>query len=263
MIPAVALGLAIWSASARAEVAAHFTPAEAEVAFRAANEACMREDYKTCIEGYERLVDAGFAGADLQFNLGTAYLRQSQIGLAVLHLERALRLDPSDSDARANLEKARHMSVDKLVNAGEEAAGSEPVTSRVVFHTQGRNWSLAFLLLWTGGWLLLLSRRFISSAGFRGACLAAGLVATAASLPCAAVMAAHIYVAERAHDAIVVNPVLSVREGPDPSIKPSFEIHEGLRVRILDQDGAYRRVRLSNGLQGWVEAEGVVEIEPG
>lgn len=259
----LAAALLALASPAFAAVAQHYTPAEAEVVFRAANEACMREDYETCVEGYERLLEAGFSGADLFFNLGTAYLRQNKIGWAVLHLERALRLDPGDADARANLGKARRLRVDKLVGSPEETAGSEPLTSRIVFHTRGERWSLAFLVLWTGGWMLVLLRRFASSSGRRGAMVAFGWLAVGLSLPCAVVTAAHAYVSESARDAIVVAPALPVREGPDASIKPAFEVHEGLKVRLLDQQGAFTRIRLSNGLQGWISADGVVEISPG
>ena len=260
LLALVALAL---PASAAAEVAQHYTPAEAEVVFRTANEACMREDYEVCVEGYERLLAAGFGGADLAFNLGTARLRQGRIGWAVLHLERALRLDPGDDDARANLERARRMRVDKIVGSPEEAAGSEPIASRIVFHTRGPRWTLGFLLLWTVGWGLVLLRRFAQSGGRRGVMFAVGLLGIVAALPCALVTAAHVYVNESARDAIVVAAALPVREGPDSGIKPTFEIHEGLKVRILDRDGAFQRIRLSNGLQGWVPVDGAVEISPG
>ncbi|MGC4116694.1 MAG: hypothetical protein QM765_19435 [Myxococcales bacterium] len=168
---------------AGAQVAKVLTPAEAQAAFRVANDACLKDDLKTCIEGYEGLLEAGYAGADLEFNLGTAYLKQGRAGSAVLHLERALRLDPSDSDARANLERAQRLRVDKLVGAPEETGGEEPLASRIVSHTNGDRWSLAFLVLWTLGALSLLGRRFLSSPGKRALALVGGLLLVTASVP--------------------------------------------------------------------------------
>ena len=250
-------------APARAQVARVLTPAEAQAEFRVANDACLKDDTKTCIEGYERLLDAGYAGADLEFNLGTAYLKQGRAGPSVLHLERALRLDPSDADARANLERAQRLRVDKLVGTPEETGGEEPLATRIVSHTSGDRWSLAFLLLWTLGCLALVGRRFLSGAGQRGLAVVAGLLLVAASLPCGVVTGFHFFVREYAHDAVVVAPSLPVREGPRDTYKSTFEVHEGLKVRVLDQEGGFRRIRLSNGLQGWVPAAGVTEITQG
>lgn len=257
LAPLLALAL---PAAGRAQVVKVLTPAEAQAAFRVANDACLKDDLKACVDGYEKLLEAGYAGADLEFNLGTAYLKQGRAGPSVLHLERALRLDPSDADARANLERAQRLRVDKLVGSPEETGGEEPLASRVVSHTQGDRWALAFLVLWTVGALTLVARRFVASPGRRALALVCGLLLVTASVPCGVVTAFHAYVREYAHDAVVVAPSLPVREGPRETYKSTFEVHEGLKVRVLDQEGGFRRIRLSNGLQGWVPASGVTEI---
>jgi hypothetical protein len=259
----LAASLVLWPALAAAQVASVLTPAEAQSLFRAANDACLKDDFKTCIDGYERLIGAGWGASDVEYNLGTAHLKMNRLGPGILHLERALRLDPSDADARANLEKAQQKRVDKLVGAPEETGGEEPVATRIVSHTEGDLFSSAFLALWTLGALAVLLRRFVRSPGRRGALLLCGLLAVLLSLPCFAVTALHVYVRERAHDAVVVTTSVPVREGPQEGSKAPFEVHEGLKVRVLDQEGAYRRVRLGNGLQGWVPATSVVEISPG
>lgn len=260
---AAALAALASLAPARAQVAPVLTPAEAEAAFRAANDLCLKEDHPACVEGYERLLAAGWGSADVEYNLGTAYLKAGKLGLAVLHLERARRLDPSDADAWANLRAAQGKRVDRLVGAPEETGGQEPLTSRLASHTSGDHWALAFLALWAAGGLALALRRLLPAGGKRAALALAGTVLVLAAVPCALVTAAHVYVRERAHDAVVVAPVLPVREGPQEGSKAPFEVHEGLKVRVLDQEGAFRRIRLSNGLQGWVPASGVVEISPG
>ncbi len=239
----------------------HLTPAEAEREFRRANDACLKEDYKGGIEGYEALVRSGWGSADVLFNLGTAHLRQGRLGFAVLYLERALRLDPSDADARSNLEAAQKLRVDRLVGTPEEAGGEEPFTSRLTSYTNGENWAVAFLILWVAGALALLGRRW-ARAGLRVWLLLGGLAAVAASLPCGAVTAVHALVESGAHDAVIVAQSLPVREGPQESFKAGFEVHEGLKVRLVDRDGRFVRIRLTNGLQGWVPSEGAAPISP-
>lgn len=249
-------------ALAAAQVATVLTPAEAESAFRAANDACLKDDFKTCQEGFERLIGAGYGGPGVEYNLGTAYLKQGTLGWAVFHLERALRLDPSDADARANLRRAQRLRIDRIVGAAEETGGEEPLSTRVVSHTSMERWTLAFLVLWVGGGVVLALRRLAVSPSRRAAALLAGALCVTASIPCAVVTAFHVYVRESAHDAVVVAPSLPVREGPQDASKAPFEVHEGLKVRVLDQIGGFRRIRLANGLQGWVNATGIAEISP-
>jgi hypothetical protein len=56
------------------------------------------------------------------------------------------------------------------------------------------------------------------------------------------------------HDAAVVfAPVVSVKSAPDRQGKDLFIIHEGTKIRILDQVGAWGRVELADGRQGWME----------
>jgi len=114
--------------------------------------------------------------------------------------------------------------------------------------------------LWTLGGLALVAGRLLPRTMRRGPVLVLGLVLVAVSVPCGVVTAFHYYVREHAHDAVIVAPSLPVREGPRESYKSTFEVHEGLKVRVVDQEGAFRRIRLSNGLQGWVSASGVIEI---
>jgi uncharacterized protein YgiM (DUF1202 family) len=59
---------------------------------------------------------------------------------------------------------------------------------------------------------------------------------------------------DRSHSpyAIVVSPSAAVREGPASDFKSAFEIHEGLKVRIVRKDQGFLRIRLPNGIEGWV-----------
>ena len=56
---------------------------------------------------YERLVGRGEWSANLFYNLGNAAYRSGSLGKAVLNYERALALDGSQAEARANLKWLR------------------------------------------------------------------------------------------------------------------------------------------------------------
>jgi tetratricopeptide (TPR) repeat protein len=237
---------------------AHLTQADADRLFKSANDACLHEKTDECVSGYHRLLSAGFAGADLYFNLGTVLLRQNRLGPAILYLERAVRAAPNDTEVAANLAQAQRMRLDKLVDAPEAAAGgSGPLANFVAQNTQADIWTMAFLILWMLGWALLLLRRL---AGRRAWLSIVGIALLALSLLSGAILASHIYADRHGQEAIVLAAVLPVREGPNAQFKVEFEIHEGLKVQIIEREASFQRIRLLNGLQGWVPAHGLAEV---
>ncbi|HWT86167.1 MAG TPA: tetratricopeptide repeat protein, partial [Myxococcales bacterium] len=94
--------------------------------FADANAAYLSGDVSRAVASWEALVSEGVAATELETNLGAAYLRQGKRGLAALHFERALFLDPGDDDARADLIELRRGNVDRLEGEGEEG-GTETV----------------------------------------------------------------------------------------------------------------------------------------
>ena len=53
---------------------------------------------------------------------------------------------------------------------------------------------------------------------------------------------------------VVLPDAVAVKDGADDNYRTSFEVHAGLRVRMIERDQDWLRVRLGNGLEGWVHA---------
>ena len=60
--------------------------------------------------------------------------------------------------------------------------------------------------------------------------------------------------------AIVLENTIEVKNGPDAQSTAVIEIHEGLKVELLDQIGEWYKVKLSNGDQGWLPMNSLEEI---
>ena len=75
--------------------------------FAKANQEYAQGHFKEAIAGYEALVHGGQWNANLFYDLGNAYFRTRDFGRAILNYERALALDPSQAEARANLQLVR------------------------------------------------------------------------------------------------------------------------------------------------------------
>jgi tetratricopeptide (TPR) repeat protein len=226
--------------------------------FSDANAAYLSGDVSRATAAYEALVSEGVASATLETNLGAAYLRQGKRGVAALHFERALFLDPGDDDARADLTELRRGNVDKL--EGESEEGGTETLVRLLAPLPGRTAAVLFVLAWMAGWTLLGARLLVSTRHSYGAW---SLVAFALAAICAFVTWGAAEGRRLALErAVVVAPSAAAREGPQEKAASHFEVHEGTTVRVEDEEGSFRRVRLANGLTGWVPSDAVELVVP-
>ena len=243
------------SAGARAD-----DPPATEQLFADAAGAFLSGDLPRATAAWQALIEEGVASPELETNLGTALLRQGKRGLAALHFERALHLDAGDDDARADLVELRRNNVDRL--EGEEEGGGEQLY-RFLAPLPGSVMGLVLVVCWTLGWLLFGVRLLVPGLSERlplGAAVAGllGISVIAGSMTAAAAAGHRLAL----HRAVIVAPSVPAREGPQPKAASPFEVHEGTLVRVDDAENGYRRIKLQNGLTGWVPAEAVELVVP-
>jgi hypothetical protein len=70
----------------------------------------------------------------------------------------------------------------------------------------------------------------------------------------------HASVRQRVVEAVVLAPSAKVLEFPGDSARTSFEVHAGLKVRLLEHSGRFVRIRLPNALEGWTAEDAVVPL---
>jgi tetratricopeptide (TPR) repeat protein len=201
-------------------------------------------DFAGAAAGWEALAADGFTSPALHLDLGNARMRLGRRGLAIASWERALRLDPSDEDARANLSSARADDPDRAL------AGEPPLLARVAERTGDRLATALFLVPWWALWGAAALRRGRRGPARRALGVAAALAAVLAA-------AGGTVLLERVRDrrvplAVVVAAKAPAREGPSGLLREAFVLHEGTRVRIVAAEGERVRVRLEGGLEGWV-----------
>jgi hypothetical protein len=80
-------------------------------------------------------------------------------------------------------------------------------------------------------------------------------------LPGAGLVLAHYVAGETVHEAVVIAKTLPVRETPEASSKVAFELHAGSTVRLFGPLGAFIRLRLPNGLEGWAEQRELARVD--
>lgn len=197
--------------------------------------------------------ESGQKSAKLYYNLGNAWFKQGNYPKAILNYERALRLDPSYSDARYNLEFTSNFVQDKIEPVPEFILKS---VARKVSYVMGSNaWAAIFLVLLAAALMMGLLFLLGSSVGKRRTGFYCGIVLLLLSAGALSFSAWQKSDSVKTDTAIVMSPVSSVKSSPSSgSSKDLFVIHEGTKVTILDEVGSWKNISLADGRQGWLPA---------
>lgn len=230
--------------------------ADAQQVFQEANQAYTAGNFSLAVEKYEAILKENAFSKELYYNLGNSYFRLNQIGKAVLNFERALRLAPSDRDIQHNLDFARGRIIEDI----------EPISQFFLLswwnalrdNLSADSWSfLTLLLLWLGiagviVWLLGRERH-LKKQGFVGA----GILIPLSILFYFLASDAHNEIVKSRY-AIIVAPKIPLLPSPDANTVATIQLHEGIKVEILDKMTHFYKVRLPNGEEGWMD-ETVIE----
>lgn len=197
--------------------------------------------------------ESGQKSAKLYYNLGNAWFKQGNYPKAILNYERALRLDPSYSDARYNLEFTSNFVQDKIEPVPEFILKS--VARKVCYVMSSNVWAVIFLVLLAAALMMGLLFLLGSSVGKRRAGFYCGIVLLLLSAGALSFSAWQKSDSMKTDTAIVMSPVSSVKSSPSSgSSKDLFVIHEGTKVTILDEVGSWKNISLADGRQGWLPA---------
>ena len=227
--------------------------------WNAANSAYVDGRWADAVADYELISGMGLESASLYCNTGDAYFKDGNIPMAILYYERALKLDPSYEDARYNLELLNAMIQDRI----------EPVPEFVLkawfrdlcYIMDSDSWAVCFIVLLALTLALVLVFLLAPTAGGRRAGFFTGI-----AVLLLAVMSLSFSIWQKndysdADKAIVMRPVTSVKSSPAAGLSTDlFILHEGTKVKVIDEVGSWNNIELADGRRGWIPSADIERI---
>jgi len=231
---------------------------EAATLFQQGNQAYQAGNYEQAAAAFEQIIALKKENWQVYYNLGNAYFKQRKIGWAILNYERALRLNRTNEDIRFNLDLANLSITDRII-APPRSAVLIWLDSALKFFPleQTAGWALLF---WWG--LLLGLILFLAGRKAKWQQLG-GVLAWSAGAACLLFSAIFFwlwYDQKNQQYVIVLDRRVPVYNEPVADATEVFIIHEGAKVKLQEQAGAWQRIRLADGKVGWLKAESVVKI---
>ncbi len=215
-----------------------------------AEQAYSEGDYATAADIYNKMRADGMESANLYYNLGNCYYKLGENTQAILNYERALLLNPGDAMTRYNLQMAQQAIVDKIEVLPELFLVRWYKSLTTSLSADGwAYWSVGFFIVFLIMAALFFYSRsvFVKKTGF-----VVGIIVFFFTL--GAVFFAsrqNKRISEREY-AIITTPSVTVKGAPNDSGTNLFLIHEGLKVRIVEELGDWYNIRLADGNEGWV-----------
>lgn len=220
-----------------------------------AEKAYDTKNYREAIKNYEILVAEGFKSYQLYFNLGNAYYRDKQLGKAIYNYELARKLDPNDEDVRINLGIAAAKTVDKIDSKENFFISAVKTNLLSSFNTQGWAWAsilcvilfsiFLFTFISSGNIILKRISLFLSFISFLG-------LFGAYFLGYSALKSKY----ENKFAIITVKETKIMNE-PTSTASSKFSLHEGTKIRVVENNGDWVLIKLDNGNEGWVKLNDV------
>jgi len=215
-------------------------------------------EYDRAIETYEEILNDGYQGTALFYNLANSYYRIGKLGYAILNYERALKFSPSDEDVKHNLSFAILSTVDRI----------QPLPKFFIFDI----WESILGFFSVNGWsflayftyILLLSLIayyfFVQTIFQQKVILFSGLGVLILFALTVSLLVVKINRETIEKNGVIVVQSVTVKTSPDIKSTDTFVIHEGLKVRLEDKLDDWVKIRLADGKVGWLLIENTEEI---
>lgn len=223
-----------------------------------AGEYYRKAEYDKAINLYLQLINSGYEGTTLFYNLGNSYYRIGKLGFAILNYERALKISPSDEDVRHNLAFAYLGTIDRI----------QPLPEFILFEW----WESLLAAFTVNGWTYLTYFFFILFLSLvavyffartilqQKLILFSGLGMLIVFLLSLSLLIVKVNRETTLKRGIVVTQSVTVKTSPDQKSTDAFVIHEGLKVNLEDKLDDWVKIRLVDGKVGWVEKDFVAQI---
>jgi tetratricopeptide (TPR) repeat protein len=202
--------------------------------------------YDEAIQSYEALLVQDPRRGHVLYNIGNAYFKAGKKGASLGAYLAARRLLPRNPDLKANINYLETFTEDRLTSEA-----SKPIWLSAFFWTSSLNFKeSAYLASLVFGLALML----IGLAFFLPKSRGIFLAASAASALIAIILGVGLWAHHEAdHDWGAVSvPSVEVFSGKGKGAAVVFKLREGAPVMVLEEEGSWVKVQISDGKKGWV-----------
>jgi len=214
--------------------------------------------YQEAIVLFKKIEAKDSISSTLYYNIANSYYKLNNVANTIYYYEKALKLDPLNTDAANNLEFARRMTIDTIEELPKTFL--QKLEANYIQKLSYNQWSvLSVFLSFLAATLFLLF--YFSSISNRKRVYFLTSVLSFFLLAISIGISYNQYNrATSTKAAIIFAPKVSVNNAPTLNSDEVFVLHEGTKVLVLDAVDTWKKIKLADGKIGWILTSHLKEL---
>lgn len=220
--------------------------------FEKANDYYNQGEFQLAIDAYESILERGEHSTEIYFNLANAYYKINNIPSSIYNYEKALILNPNDTEVINNFNFAKKMTIDEITITPE--VGFTKIYHNLVNTFSFDTWSKIAVTGVIVFVILFILYYFAQSTNFKRLSFVSSFVGVVIALFSLFMAFQKNSVDNKYSQAIIFAKAIDIKSEPNIDGSTLFRLHEGTKVKILDNLSGWNYIEIADGLKGWIPA---------
>ncbi|MDG2193633.1 MAG: tetratricopeptide repeat protein [Polaribacter sp.] len=226
--------------------------------FDKANAAYKETKYQEAIDLYIQIEEQNLVSSTLYYNLGNCYYKLNKVANTIYYYEKALLLNPLNSDARNNLEFAKRMTIDRIEELPKSF--SQRLEINYIQKFSYNQWALITVICSFLTAFLFLLFYFSRASHKKRAYFLSSVLLLILCVVSTTITYNQYHSSTNTKFAIIFASKVVVKNAPTDTASEIFTLHEGTKINVLDAVDTWKKIRLVDGKIGWISADALKEI---
>ncbi|APG66108.1 hypothetical protein LPB136_12320 [Tenacibaculum todarodis] len=217
--------------------------------FTKANTFYKEGKYQEAIDIYNQIEANKEVSSELYYNLGNAYYKLNKVAPTVYNYEKALKLNPLNTDAKNNLIFANRLTLDSI----EELPKSllQQFNKNYLQKLTYNEWAIVCVFLSFLAAILFLVFYFAETPNRKRLFFVFSSLSFLLLIATIAITYNQFNLKKNTVEAIIFSEEVEVKNAPTENSNDVFTIHEGTKVFVLDTVDNWKKIKLADGKIGW------------
>lgn len=237
---------------------AQLASAQNDSIFLKANNAYADENYAEAFRLYKSIEKNDVASSELFYNMGNTAYKLELTAESIYYFEKALQLSPGDEAILNNLAYAERMRIDQFDVSPETDINKSYKQVLNLFSLDG--WAYLAIICLVLSCVSFAFFIFNRSTKTKRLFFTVFIVLLVGSLGSYILAERQLKLKAETTYAINFQDEKNLLEEPNPNATALLQIHEGTKVKVLDEFRSFYQVELPNGTIGWLEKSNLKKI---
>jgi tetratricopeptide (TPR) repeat protein len=221
--------------------------------FVSGNELYRNGAFEEAIKKYKEIEAQDLVSSELYLNLGNAYYKLNKVGPTIFYYEKALKLNPLNTDVTNNLIFAKRLALDNIKEVPKTIF--QKFNDTYLQKLSYNEWAMIVVLFSFSTALFFLLFYFGHSPTKKRIYFTTSIFSFILLIFVVFITYHQYNQAKNKKEAIVFEERTTVRNAPTLNAEVIFTLHEGTKVVVLDTLENWKKIKIADGKEGWIIAD--------